>query len=148
MKNEGRYENGFIALNVIIPLILGLLIYLAVSREVVFIKLISGSLGYSNNEGMTLGSFVATRLRYYLPDMLWGYSLVFALFFVCGREQPALVPVWILAGIFAAIMESLQLISAVPGSFDPMDMVVEIAAGLLAVFIIKNHRTRGNEYEN
>ena len=148
MKNEGRYENGFIILNVVIPLALGLLIYLAGSREIVFIKLISVSLGYSSNEDMITGSFAAPGLRYYLPDMLWGYSLVFALFFVSGKEQPALFPVCILAGVFAAVMESLQLISAVPGTFDLMDIVVEIAAGLLAVFIIKNHRTRGNEYEN
>ena len=147
MKKEG-YENEFIMLNVIVPLIMGMLMYLAVSQEVVFIKLINELLGYSSNGGMIRKSVVVTESRYYLPDMLWGYSLIFALFFVCGKRQSTLPSIFILAGVFAAIMESLQLISAIPGSFDLMDIVVEIAACLLAVFIIKKQGTRGNENEN
>lgn len=54
---------------------------------------------------------------------------------------------FVIAGMFSTIMEVLQVTGCVKGTFDVMDIIVEIIAELMAVFIIKRHDMRRKSYE-
>ena len=127
--------------NISIPILAGSLLYYVTSPQVIFAQNIDRLLGVSLHVG-TENTFVV-NLRSYMPDMLWAYALVFSLMLVTGNK-PAYV--WI-AGMFSTIMEVLQVTGCVKGTFDVMDIIVEIIAELMAVFIIKRHDMRRKSYE-
>ena len=67
-------------------------------------------------------------LLFSLPDALWLYALIFAL----GWVQPGRVR-WLVAGVaLGAGVELAQLVGVVGGTFDPVDLVLSLAAAALA----------------
>ena len=74
-----------------------------------------------------------------MPDMLWAYALVFSLMLVTGNKTADVWKMFVIAGMFSTIMEVLQVIGCVKGTFDVMDIIVEIIAELMAVFMQKIH---------
>ena len=117
----------FIYANISLPILAGSLFYYVTSPQVIFVQNIDSLLGVSLHVG-TENTFVV-NLRSYMPDMLWAYALVFSLM------------------LFSTIMEVLQVTGCVKGTFDVMDIIVEIIAELMAVFIIKKHDMRRKSYE-
>jgi hypothetical protein len=83
-------------------------------------------------------------------DMMWGYALVFALYFIMGNNAAGLTKLIMIASFFSTVMELLQLTPFVRGTFDVLDIIVEILAEATAVFIIKKHFMEEfhNEKEN
>nr|MCR5748113.1 hypothetical protein [Lachnospiraceae bacterium] len=81
------------------------------------------------------GSILLSVTRYYLPDMLWGYALVFALY-GCMDEKDIRIP-FVISLFFSAVVEGLQLLPFIPGRFDIVDIVAEVIAETAAVYIIK-----------
>ena len=129
----------FIYANISIPILAGSLFYYVTSPQVIFAQNIDRLLGVSLHVG-TENTFVV-NLRSYMPDMLWAYALVFSLMLVTGNKTAY---VW---SMFSTIMEVLQVTGCVKGTFDVMDIIVEIIAELMAVFIIKRHDMRRKSYE-
>jgi len=84
-------------------------------------------------------------VRNYLLDMLWGYALVFALSLFTGNNTAEIRKIFIIAVIFSAVMEILQLTSIAKGTFDVFDIIVEFLAEVTAVFIIKKHYSEEEE---
>ncbi|MBR5799981.1 MAG: hypothetical protein IKY23_07940 [Lachnospiraceae bacterium] len=82
-------------------------------------------------------------LRNYLPDMLWGYALVFALFQIVGNNAADTKKVMVISFLFSAFMELLQLSSSVKGTFDVLDIGAMLVAEVFAVFIINNYYLGG-----
>jgi glycopeptide antibiotics resistance protein len=79
--------------------------------------------------------------------MVWGYSLVFALFICSGNNTVGLLRIFIVAVVFSIAMESLQLTNIVRGTFDVFDIMVEVLSEGVAVFIIQKYYMRRNENE-
>ena len=129
----------FIYANISLPILAGSLLYYVTSPQVIFAQNIDSLLGVSLHVG-TENTFVV-NLRSYMPDMLWAYALVFSLMLVTGNKTAY---VW---KMFVIIMEVLQVTGCVKGTFDVMDIIVEIIAELMAVFIIKRHDMRRKSYE-
>lgn len=129
----------FLLLNIIIPLGIGSMIYYVASPGITAIKLIDAFIDlefYRDNtyaEWFTDGIF-----RNYFPDFLWAYSLVFSLFLLVVNNTAGLLQSFIIAFTFAVTMEGLQLTAYVKGTFDLWDILVELFAQLIAVFIIKH----------
>lgn len=71
--------------------------------------------------------------------MMWGYALIFALFYLLGNNTAMLVKIFFVAFLFSAAMEILQLTPIARGTFDICDIFVEFLAEIIAVFIIKKH---------
>ncbi len=137
MRKALLNEKGRIILNIVFSIVTGILIYLMIDPSAVFIEDIRLITGWDFcQSGITKKIPLVYTIRCYLPDMLWGYALVFALFLSCGRDKKHVKYLLLLAVVFSVIMECLQLISVVPGSFDPFDIVVEISSELLALIII------------
>ena len=90
---------------------------------------------------------LAGSLLYYVTSPQVMYALVFSLMLVTGNKTAYVWKMFVIAGMFSTIMEVLQVTGCVKGTFDVMDIIVEIIAELMAVFIIKRHDMRRKSYE-
>lgn len=127
----------FLAGNILIPLVLGAIIYYVTSPNVIFVKYIDAFFGNSTHISV-LGrnQWLMRFVRNYLLDMMWSYALVFTLFSTMGNSTAELRNIWVIAFAFSALMEILQLTPKVNGTFDVFDILVEALAEVAAVFII------------
>jgi len=137
---KNRKKRKFVILNVLIPILLGTTIYYIISPDVIFVQKIDALFGYSFHvENLDINSFLMQFVRNYFLDMMWGYALVYALYLFTDNDTAELMKILIIAFIFSAIMEVLQLSSFVRGTFDIFDIIVEFLAEVSAVFIIKKY---------
>lgn len=121
-------------LNMLIPLLIGLFFYLT-----------SGKNTYLSSHMADLGVQLMRIqypliLQYYFCDFLWGYSLYSGLrLFINNRSIVLLISI-----STASVMESIQLLSFVPGTFDVCDILVEslgiVIALLTTQMIIRRHK--------
>ena len=136
-------RNGLFVVNIIIPLILGLLIYLT-----------KPSSTYLSDFLSDFRSILST-IRYpeiidfYACDFLWTYSMFFCLRLTLGDALKGKhnLTVITVTGVVAIILEILQLIKGVPGTFDPMDIVAELIAVAVAFLITIIIERRFKYYE-
>ena len=126
-----------LALNVICPIIIGAFIYYLVSPDVIFVKKIDAMIdGVINIHITPIDNIFFKLVRNYFLDMMWGYALVFTLFFVIGNNVEKVEKIFWTAFIFSAAMEIIQITPFVQGTFDVFDIVVEFLAEVIAAFII------------
>lgn len=123
----------FAMLHTLIPLCMGTGIYILV-RPGTYIARICISLNpWLGELRIRMGTDLFHMfLRNYACDMLWAYALAIGLFWY-GRLTGQ--KVWksaLIGGGFAVLMESLQILPVIPGTFDGMDVVTEILATLIA----------------
>lgn len=127
----------FMALNIVIPILTGAIIYYLIAPDVIFVKQIDSALGIQDHSALILGHSLCVELmRNYLLDMIWGYALVYALFCVMGCNVSQLRKCLVIAILFTCITEISQLTPLVRGTFDLIDIVVESISELSATGII------------
>lgn len=119
-----------ILLNIFIPLILGSLIYYLFCPEVIFVK--NSVFSIPKNPFITLA-------RNYVMDMLWAYSLTFAIFLILDNWMKT----FIIASLFTIIIEFLQLTSLIQGTFDIVDIIAMLYSICLAILVIEHYHKRG-----
>ena len=138
----------FLFANMIVPILTGAVIYYVTSPDVIFVRQLDTILGMRvHMYDISYHSTIVRFIRYYALDMLWGYALVFALYFILDNNTASLFKIFVIAYVFSVIIEILQLTSFVKGTFDVFDLVVELIAEIAAVFIIKNDFFRGGTKE-
>ncbi len=136
-------RNVFFAVNIIIPLIIGLFIYLTKPSSTYLSDFLSGFRS------------VLPIIRYpiiidfYACDFLWTYSMFFCLRLTLGDALKGKYNLMVITvtGVVAIILESLQLIKGVPGTFDPMDVVTELIAVTVAFLLTIIIERRFKYYE-
>jgi hypothetical protein len=134
MKIDNRI---IVILNITIPLVIGALIYYLLSPEVIFVKLIDGVIkGGTHFTVAVENNVLISFIRFYFLDMLWGYALVFALYFILDDNSAKLKKIFIVAFLFSAFIETIQLTPYVKGTFDCLDILFELLSEVIAVFII------------
>ncbi|MFG6333319.1 MAG: hypothetical protein K1W28_16145 [Lachnospiraceae bacterium] len=135
MKNANRKMT--MVLHIICPIAAGALIYGMLSPDVFFIKkAVEFTGGTVHMPVLRTGGVFSGMVRNYLPDMMWGYSLVFALFCIIGNHGAGVRKVFLIAFLFSAAMEMVQKASFVPGTFDVFDIFAELLTETLAAWII------------
>ncbi len=127
----------FYAANILLPLTLGTHIY-ALYRPDTWISVQLYRL--TGFQAHTPPLFAAGIFRNYLPDMLWAYALSFSVgsIYRSGKVSFAL------STIFAASLELLQRPGILPGTFDWMDIILEVCITALAALIIESHEKKEN----
>lgn len=80
-------------------------------------------------------------------DALWAYALMFCLFIILGNTLTALKKSIVISVVLSIVMELLQLLNVVVGTFDICDIFVEIAAIFIAPIIIIKHLKGERDYE-
>ena len=123
-------------LNIICPVIIGAFIYYLISPDVFFVKKIDAVIGDVINIHITPAGNFFKLVRNYFLDMLWGYALVFALFYIIGNNAVKIGKILGIAFIFSAAMEFIQISTFIQGTFDIFDIGVEFLAEIVAAFII------------
>ncbi len=86
-------------------------------------------------------------IRNFAADFLWTYSMFFCLRLtlgddLCGKYNSF---VFLLTAIVAVVIECLQLTKVFPGTFDFLDIVIELVAAVAAL-LISNMIERRNKY--
>lgn len=128
-----------LVINIFIPIIVGAIIYYLISPEVIFVKQIDATMNVDFHiSGLSTENIIIQFMRNHFLDMLWGYALIFALFFVLGNNTAVIWKTFLIAFSFSAIMEILQITPIVKGTFDVWDIVALFVAEVIAVFIINN----------
>lgn len=124
-------------LHIICPMAVGALIYYIASPDVIFVKKIMDLTGETTcMPAFRTDSIFLRLVRNYLPDMVWGYSLFFALFCIIGNHAADVWKVFWLVFLFSTVMEMMQKVSFIPGTFDVFDIFAELLAETAAACII------------
>ncbi|SEA17467.1 hypothetical protein SAMN05216349_10622 [Oribacterium sp. KHPX15] len=129
------------ALNSILPLFCGLFIYLTKRDDTLVAHLLS-----SLRSLMPVIDYPAP-IHNFAADFLWTYSMFFCLRLtlgddLCGKYNSF---VFLLTAIVAVVIECLQLTKVFPGTFDFLDIVIELVAAVAAL-LISNMIERRNKY--
>lgn len=136
-------RNSLFAVNVLIPLICGLFIYLTKAERTYLSDFLSGlrSVLPIIRYPQVIGNFAC--------DFLWTYSLFFCLRLTLGDKLKGEYNLTVIAVtvIVAIILETIQLIKTVPGTFDPLDILVELIAIAVAFLVVTIIERRFKYYE-
>ena len=127
----------FMLSNILLPLLAGASLYIISSPNVIFLKYLKLRIVIAS-EFINPDIWFWPILWNYIPDMLWGYSLVFAVYMIIDNNAASMrILIYVL--VFSTFLELLQLLPTVPGTFDLLDILVEGASEMLAVIIIKKY---------
>lgn len=124
IKNQTSKRNGIIAVNIVIPLVFGVFIYLTKAERTYISDILSAF------RSVLPIIIYPEIIRDYACDFLWAYALFFCLSLSLGdklKGEYNLVVI-AMATIVAVSLETIQLNTAIPGTFDPWDIVVELIA--------------------
>ena len=136
-------------MNILVPVIIGAVIYYLVSPDVMFVKM-ADKLLFGGIHITTEAEYLPfiRIIRNFLPDMMWAYALTFTVFLVFCSERKGLLKSFIVSFVFSTIMETAQLLPFVAGTFDVMDIILETLALAVAVMVIYiKYFTGGKCYE-
>lgn len=124
-------RNSLFALNIILPLICGLFIYLTKAEKTYLSDFLSA---FRSVLPVIRYPYI---IRNFACDFLWTYSMFFCFRFTLGDKLKGKhnLTVILLTGVVAIILEAIQLIKTIPGTFDPLDILVELIA-IAAAFLV------------
>lgn len=120
----------FLILNTIVPLISGLAIYIFM-KSGTFINTLSG-VDFHYIPKTVFGLFIVN----WFCDFLWAYALVFALYIVLSPFKSKLLFSCVISVLLGLILEILQGVNILSGTFDWWDIIIEIVAVIIAMSII------------
>lgn len=132
--NDKRKLIWYAIVNIVIPVIVGVCIYFLVRPDTyisqAIYRLCSASIP-SDALHIYLPNWLRLFLANYAADMLWAYSLTFAVYIIfCDGSVNML---WVLAIciVFETVMELFQLYHVLSGTFDWWDIALEICATVM-----------------
>ena len=134
-------------LNVILPLLAGFIYYYLFCPDVILIAKIDSILKVKYHIQIPNTNFMVRFVRFYLLDALWAYALMFCLFIILGNTLTELKKSIVISVGLSIVMELLQLLNVVVGTFDICDIFVEIVAIFIASIIIIKHIKEERDYE-
>ena len=130
MKEKTKYI-VFCLSNCIFSLLIGALIYVLVGGNTYINKIITIYPMLKND------TVFGELLRFYLADALWAYALTFSLSIFINNFCAGVT-----AFSFGLIWEISQKYSIISGTFDIIDIIMYLAASMLAVLIIQLNKRR------
>ena len=135
--------------NIIIPILIGAVIYFLTSPDVFFVKAVGAFFKLSDRMIVTnFANLLIRFVRNYIPDMAWGYALVFSLYAIAGDQtEKGLYNLAFIAIVFSVAIEIIQMTHIIRGTFDLWDIAAELLTEVTAVFIIKKNFLREVQYE-
>jgi len=133
--------------NVVLPLLIGAVIYYLFFPNVLFVIRIDSILGFGFHLPISSvkNNFILLVTRCFMLDMLWAYAFTWLSYLILEKYKVAIT----ISAIFCILIEVIQIFSFVPGTFDVLDIIFEIVAVLLAAILIgKNIGGKSNEKSN
>lgn len=132
-----KQNNLFFMLNIMIPILMGIFIYLFYSPNTIFVKFVNT---YINIIIFDRNVFIDI-LRNYFCDFCWSYSLAFTISFI--YKDSFSLTTSILVPISVGIMlEILQLTKIISGTYDILDIISELLACIICYLILVNRNKK------
>lgn len=122
-------KKEFILLNVIAPVLIGAILYYLFFPEAVFVRLIDNLLGSSYHIPVNVDNILIKLIRFYFLDFLWAYALMSAVILIFKNDSR----VFVIILIFEIVLELIQLLPSIRGTFDVCDIGIEILASILVI---------------
>lgn len=135
----------FYILNIIIPLVLGLVLYLSFRRDSYIAILVSKYIYLPISPESLIPDGLKAFLRNFVSDILWAYALSFAVVLTIGYSKKRM---WFSALIclsFIVTTELFQKIDIFHGTFDVLDILFETLSICLALLFINTYEEAQNE---
>lgn len=133
--NKGRWKfiknKEFIFINIALPLIIGLCIYLLFGSNTYINSLFGISIRF------TFGNVLDIFIKSWLCDILWSYSLFNAIWISLFAFKRRTFIASLISFVLVISIESLQYFSVISGTFDILDIFFELTAVGFAVCNIK-----------
>jgi len=127
-------------LHIILPVVAGTLIYIFFRPDTYISGCFSKAFGVTGPDmSEAVPDWVALICRNFLSDMLWAYALTVTVVLI--MDDGGKYSVWICL-IFELSMELCQKAGILSGTFDWLDIILEICASALAALIIKQTKER------
>ena len=124
--------------NVVLPLVLGFILYVLFRRDTYISRLVSRCIEINRIDTDEIpSSIIAKFVRYYACDILWAYSLTFVCYWFSFGKNRYMFSI-ILCGCFEILVEMFQRFHLFPGTFDCWDILFEFITTLVALWIIKH----------
>ena len=118
-----------ILLNVIAPVLFGAILYYLFFPDAVFVRLIDNLLGSSYHIPVNVDNILIKLIRFYFLDFLWAYALMSAVILIFKNDSR----VFVIILIFEIVLELIQLLPSIRGTFDVCDIGIEILASILVI---------------
>lgn len=126
---------------VLIPLIIGAILYYIFCPDVWFVKAIDGWILQINRpEADQLPHPFLKFIRNYGFDLVWAFAMTNALFIIFSNNAKPIIIFMLIPVILGIAMEILQLLGIAQGTFDLWDVLAEGSGSVLGAIIIKNYR--------
>lgn len=145
MKERSSHQHLFYGLNIAIPLILGLFLYLTLRADAYVSIVLSKFISLPAIPYTFFPNWAVAFLRNFAADILWAYALGFAVLFVLGYSPKNLLCGLFLCIGFVVLLEVLQIAGVFHGTFDSFDILLETISVCLALFFIKEYEEAQNE---
>lgn len=139
MRKSKTRNRIFLILNTVIPLLVGGVLYYLFCPNVYFVKLIDLVLGGGIHISYT-SSIWRKLARNYLFDFFWAYSFTSAMSAIVNNKVFRIV----VSILFICTLEILQKFFTKLGTFDFVDLLVEICA-IFIVWLELTVRGKANE---
>lgn len=125
----------FSLLNIVIPLLTGFVIYSIYRPDTYISNIIYVNMSFILDFA-EYPVFLQKFFRFYLCDILWAYSLTFAVQIIISLKGRYLIILFAVCSLFEIAIEAFQYFGFLNGTFDPLDIILEIFASLTAITII------------
>ena len=133
-KTSYTWRLFFSIINVVSALILGLTIYLVFVPTAHISQLIYDIIGINLQAKYNFKEY--SIVKCYVADFLWAYALFNLIVVIQADKVKDFLCVGIECVLFACLIEALQLTPLFDGTFDVLDILVEVIAIGFAFFVI------------
>ena len=123
-------RNVFFVLNILLSLVIGLTVYVFCRPDTHVSKIVHNLLGVSPE--VVLPEWVMSFLRNYMADVLWAYALTFTVIYILGSGFLTFA----IVAIFEICIEVSQKVGIMSGTFDWVDIILEVCISALVMLLI------------
>ena len=127
----------FFIINTLLPLILGTIVYLSLKPNAYISSIIYKWLPFHISISPFEKNILTIFIHGYFCDMLWAYAFMITLCFSSAYQTNLKAYIVIACIIFESLIELLQYLHIISGTFDLWDIILEILMNLLAIVIWK-----------
>lgn len=148
MNYKIENKKFFFVSNVVIPIFIGGAIYYLFCPDVDFVKRIDVLAGGGIHFLLVGRGIILLIIRNYIFDALWAYSLMNCFLLILEGTRNGRGIAIICATILSIVIETIQMSDYIYGTFDYMDIIIEILLIFLASQFIKKQIKEATHNEN
>ncbi|PIQ10427.1 MAG: hypothetical protein COW71_02830 [Ignavibacteriales bacterium CG18_big_fil_WC_8_21_14_2_50_31_20] len=136
MVNKTRVIFKYIIIQIILPIVIGITIYVFFREPTKYILNSWFKNEYLNTNYHVLAKFSPSWIKYNLPDALWGYALISSMIIIWNKRQRNELLFWIIFSFVIGIaFEFLQFFKIIWGTFDLKDVVSIVLGMSISLFV-------------